>query len=313
MMQKGGGLSSFSATCVTTYGIVEMALGNINVGARLGELAMKLISLIQCNDTECPMVSLNIPFLLHWKRHIHELEPVLANAMKCGLDSGDIVYGSRCVATCIAFRVLLGENLETTENCIRTIYRGLCEQGQTEMMRFAQPVMQYVLNMRSSPSSWSAATTLSGEIMDESEYMNMALERNHRIMMTQVLTYKSRLAFHFGNYEMAASVYETMNHTGAAQPTRYTFAAAPHHFFGAMIFFERYRSTRRLKYLRTARKHGKRLKWKASFDYPDVTSYLIWLEAEELALKSRDVAAIVKAYTTVIDTMQRERFVQRED
>ena len=50
----------------------------------------------------------------------------------------------------------------------------------------------------------------------------------------------------------------------------------------------------------------------ASFDYPDVSSYLILLEAEELSIKSRDVAAIVKAYTAVIDAMQRERFVQRE-
>jgi predicted ATPase len=41
MMQKSGGLSSFSATCVTTYGIVEMGLGNIHLGVWLGELAIE--------------------------------------------------------------------------------------------------------------------------------------------------------------------------------------------------------------------------------------------------------------------------------
>ena len=50
----------------------------------------------------------------------------------------------------------------------------------------------------------------------------------------------------------------------------------------------------------------------ASFDYPDVKSFLIWLDAEELALKSKNVAAIVAAYTKVIDTMHNEGFVQRE-
>jgi hypothetical protein len=39
------------------------------------------------------MLSLNVPVLLHWKRHIYELKPVLGNAVKCGLDAGDIVYG----------------------------------------------------------------------------------------------------------------------------------------------------------------------------------------------------------------------------
>jgi predicted ATPase len=208
MMQKGGGLSSFSATCVTTYAIVEMGMNNIHFGAKLGELAMKLNSRIPCNDTMCPMVSLNVPFLLHWKRQIHELEPILANAMKCGLNAGDVVYGSRCVANSFAFRVMMGENLESMEDCMRTIYHRLCEQGQTEMIRWTQPVMQYVLNMRSSPTTWRDLTMLSGEIMDESEYMSMALGTNHRIMLTQAWTYKSLLAYLFGNYEMAATIYE---------------------------------------------------------------------------------------------------------
>jgi hypothetical protein len=91
----------------------------------------------------------------------------------------------------------------------------------------------------------------------------------------------------------------------ATAPIHYSvFGAAPHHFYGAMIFFELYRSTRRSKHRRTARKHVKTLKWMASFDYPNVTTLLLWLEAEELALKSRDVTAIVAAFTRVIETMR---------
>jgi hypothetical protein len=207
---------------------------------------------------------------------------------------------------------MLGENLESIEDCVRTMYHRLCEQGQTDMMRFAQSVMQYVLNMRSFPTTGSDLTILTGEIMDESEYMRIALEMNHRIMLLQAWTYKSRLAYRVGNYEMAATIYETMDYTATARPTRYTFAAAPHHFYGAMIFFERYRSTRRFKHLWTARKHVKRLKWMASFDYPNVASFLMWLEAEEFALKSRNVVAIVAAYTKVIETMHSEKSIQRE-
>jgi hypothetical protein len=55
--------------------------------------------------------------------------------------------------------------------------------------------------------------------MDESEYMRIALEMNHRIMLLQAWTYKSRLAYHVGNYEMAATIYETMDYTATARPT----------------------------------------------------------------------------------------------
>ena len=231
--------------------------------------------------------------------------------MKYGLDAGDVVYGSICIASCFTFRVLLGENLESMEDCLRTIYSRLCEQGQTEMMRFAQPVMQYVLNLRSSTTTWSDLTMLSGEVMDESEYTSMALETNNRAFVTMVWVYKSQLAYLFGNYEMAETIYETMRRTATA-PARNGFGAAPYHFNGAMIFYERYRTTRRMKHLRTARKHVKMLKRMASFDHPNVGSFLIWLEAEELAIKSRDATSIVAAYTKVIEAMHSEGFVQRE-
>jgi hypothetical protein len=104
--------------------------------------------------------------------------------------------------------------------------------------------------------------------MNESEYVRIALEMNHRIMLLQAWTYKSLLAYLFGNYEMAATIYEILEH--AARPIHYSFSAAPHRFYGAMIFFERYRITRRSKHRRTARKHVKTLKWMASFDYPNV-------------------------------------------
>ncbi len=50
----------------------------------------------------------------------------------------------------------------------------------------------------------------------------------------------------------------------------------------------------------------------ASFGNPNVASFLLWLEAEELALKSRDVTAIVAAFSKVIETMRDERLIQRE-
>jgi predicted ATPase len=45
-MEKGGGLSRYSANCFAFYGISELGLGNIHQGVRFGELAMKLLDRI---------------------------------------------------------------------------------------------------------------------------------------------------------------------------------------------------------------------------------------------------------------------------
>jgi hypothetical protein len=66
--------------------------------------------------------------------------------------------------------------------------------------------------LRSSTATGIDLTILSGEIMNESEYVRIALEMNHRIMLLQAWTYKSLLAYLFGNYEMAATIYEILEH-----------------------------------------------------------------------------------------------------
>ena len=51
----------------------------------------------------------------------------------------------------------------------------------------------------------------------------------------------------------------------------------------------------------------------ALFGNPNVASFLLFLEAEELALKkSRNITTVVAAYTNAIDTMHSEGFIQRE-
>jgi hypothetical protein len=309
-MKKGGGLSHYSATCFTIYGIAEVRLGNIDHGVRFGDLAMKLMDKIPCKETECPTLLLIFSGLWHWKTHIRSMEPVLVKAINSGFESGDIAYGTLCIAACCSRRYMSGENLGSLEQFIRIWDRRLCDLGQDTMIRWIQPSMQFILNMRSSPSSWLDVLSLSGEVMNESEYMNVAIVANQKMMLFGFWSLKSLLAYNFGYYELAERAHTNM--ACLARSHRDSFAALPYHFYGAMIFYQRYRTTRKVKHRKTARKHINSLKRFEAVGSPNVSAFLVFLKAEELSLRARDVKALVSIYSDAIDAMKVERFVHLE-
>jgi hypothetical protein len=66
------------------------------------------------------------------------------------------------------------------------------------MHRYAQPFMQFVVNLRGSGRALKDVAELSGDIMDENEYMRAAVATKNRVGMMSVWSCKSMLAFHFG-------------------------------------------------------------------------------------------------------------------
>jgi hypothetical protein len=311
IMMDGGGLSPYSANCFSVYGIAELGLGNIDRGVRFGELALKLIHRIPCQEAKChAMIGINT--VMHWNTPIRSLESAMANTLNRSFDVGDVIYGSLCVSAQSALRYMLGENLGSLEQSLRAFHRKLCDLGQDAMIRWIQPCLQYVLIMQAPPrvSAWEDLTTLSGEVMDESEYLEEARTSNQKMMLIMMWTYKSLLAYNFGCSEMAEMLYYAMD--GILSVHRIAFIAPPYHFFGAMIFYERYRITRRVKHLTKARKHVKSLTRFEAAGNPNVSAFILSLEAEALSLKSGDVTALVSAYTKAINALKAERLVHRE-
>jgi hypothetical protein len=88
--------------------------------------------------------------------------------------------------------------------------------------------------------------------------------------------------------------------------------APPYHFFGAMVFYARYRTTHRMKHLKMARKHFTTLKRFEAAGSPNVSAFVLALEAEALSLISRDVTAIVSAYNKAINALKADNLYHRE-
>ena len=297
------GLSPYSANAFVVYGMVEILLGNLDRGLRFGTISRALTNRMPCKDADSLTNSINVTSVLHWKMSIREINPVLCEAMNSAFDVGNVVYATLSVGHICFTRYTLGENLGALEAFVQECNTRISKLSKGIMFRFAQPSMQFVINMRSSARCWKDITILSGDIMDENEYMRKAISTKNRIWMMVLWTYKSLLAFHFGYFEMAASIYLKMQ--SSARVYQCSFAGPNFYFHGALIFFERYRATRRGRYLRLVRKHKKNLLRFEAAGSPNVSEFLIFLKAEELSLKSKDAGEVVATYTAAIDAVKK--------
>jgi predicted ATPase len=304
------GLSPYSAHAFAVYGIVEITLGHLDRGIRFGELALSLTRRIPCMDSECLTVIIDLTAILHWKMSLREIDPIMVEAMNSGFALGNVVDSSLCVGNICFTRYVYGENLGVLEEFVRKNHIRLSKLGKGVMHRYAQPFMQFVVNMRSSSLDGKDLTVLTGDIMDENAYMRKAIATKTRIRMMAVWSCKSLLAFHLGCFELAASLYKRME--SISERYRYGMGGPNFYFYGAMIFSERYRATRNYRHLRLVRKYRNDLKRFEALGSPNVSEFLIFLQAEELSLKCKDVGQIIGAYTTAMDAAEKGRYTHLE-
>jgi predicted ATPase len=296
------GLSPFSAPAFATYGMIEGFLGFRVRGYRFGKLALIMLDQMKLKEIESPTLNLCSSMCLHFQTPVNDLVKDFDRAMDIGLESGDILWGVYSLSSCIESRCMIGENLEGVEAFQRTNYEKAAEIGQRELLRWSEPSMQYVLNMRSSSRYWRGLITLSGERMNENEYMDFASKFKHELFLSTALFFKMQLAYHFEFYTLAQEYLHDLERTGSA--ARCYFGAPLWYFLAGSTHYENFLrdpKSRRF-HLKAARKYCSYLqKFKMS---PNGAPFLKFLAAEKVSSKDRaKPCEVVSAYETAIDAM----------
>ena len=303
-----GGLSPYSASALTIYGVVELSNGDYPRAYRFGKLALTLLDRIKNKDAECPTTALALTLLTHWYDPVRKMPDVLFQAANTGFEIGDVVYGTYCVANGHVMEVLLGVNLEQLEVVMRATYQKIRDLSQEAMVMFAQPSLQYVLNMRSQEAGgWEELKNLTGEVMEEGAYVYEAIAANHVMLATMVLFYKAQLACWFGFWSLSESVCKEMMSTGKSYG--YTFAVMPSSLFGGIASYSLYKENGLRKHLKFARKNRKTLRAADSRGCPNASAFLMLLDAEDQSVQKRMVPDEVSAaFRQAIDKMAAEGF-----
>ena len=294
------GLSPYSAPALAMYSTVEVVLGNYDTGYRFGKLALTMMEQIQCNDAESATIVLSKSITSHWKEPLNELVESFDRAMNVGLETGDVVFGVFALSTCLKSRCFIGENLATLETYQRANYQRAFDIGQESMLQWSVPAMQYVLNLQSHASSWRDLIKMSGEVMNEFEYIRLAVEANNVLHLFTVWFFKMQLAYHFGYYKMAYNLLQDLTANGKGVIAHFDMPLW--YFLGASTNYELYRSNGQRVHLKAARKYHNAIK-RVKFS-PNCTPFLTFLDAEELAANRKSKTSdVVFKYDQAISAM----------
>lgn len=295
------------------YGVAELSSGNHARAYRFGKLALRLHDQIKCKAADGLTTGMSLTLLTHWKEPLREMPDKLHEAMSSAFSVGDVVYGTYCLSMLYRIQTLVGTNLESLEDFMRVSYQRVKDLNRQEAMRmWAQPLIQYVLNLRKSGvTDWRELTSLTGEMMNEAQYMRDAIETNHSILIMIAWSRKAQLACLFGCWALSESVYRDMSTMGPA--FHMSYAVVPSSFFAAIASYSRYQETGNNKHLKVAQSYKKKLQFVVSKGNPNAIPYMAVLDAEELSTrKSSSHESIGVAYAKGIDAMATANVVHME-
>jgi hypothetical protein len=119
-----------------------------------------------------------------------EMYPLVARAVHSALEVGDVVYGSLSIALFAGFQYCSGENISSIDQFARSKCVRINDLCSNAIPLWTKPGMQCLANLQSTSLNWKDLTILSGDIMDEEEYLKDVSAKNQKILMMSVWAIK---------------------------------------------------------------------------------------------------------------------------
>jgi predicted ATPase len=204
------GLSQHSPCAFVIYGVLEAAIGNIDRGYRFGKLALEMLHRRHSREGEGPTAGYANGSLFFWKEPLDQLVTPLREAANSAFQYGDILYATYCMLLSHGMQLSIGEHLADVELAMRATYGRVYDLGQDGLLRWLQPLLQYVINMQADVTNWGHIAVLTGEIMNEEAYLNDVVEKEHHQIFYLVCSmWKANLAMYFGQFSLADSIWKS--------------------------------------------------------------------------------------------------------
>jgi len=306
------GLVPFTSAAVAIFGVTELSLGQKKRAYRLGELALKLFSHIPCKSAECFSVSRTVGTLLFLKKRYLDFFNLYAKSFNYSFEIGDFFSASFCATSFAVCQICTGENLKSTVGSLLTVYRRVNDSGQDVFLMVMKPILQCVLNLQNESEEWEELSILTGEIMNEEEYMSQCTCDENSAFISLLLFCKMLLAYTFDFHERAHALCEQLKGWNFVLFEQGMFSL-PFYFYHAMICYSMYHSTGVRKYRRTARKCKKYISRHHSSGNPNAMPFLKIVEVEELfSRRSRNPSTIYRACNNAIELQVKEGFTNLE-
>ncbi|MEG4112479.1 MULTISPECIES: AAA family ATPase [unclassified Microcoleus] len=195
------GNASVSPFAYAVYSLLLCgAVGDIEGGYELGQLALRLVSKLNAKEIEVKTCHLVYAAVQHWKEHVRNtLEPFLA-AFSTGLETGDLEYAGYAVMVWSHYSFFVGKQLMQLEREIATYTDALHKISQETALNNTKICWQAVLNMMGRSEN---LCELKGEAYDEEKMLPLYQQTNNQLAIHYLYLHKLALCYVFENYAEA--------------------------------------------------------------------------------------------------------------
>ncbi|UIE40167.1 ATP-binding protein [Leptodesmis sichuanensis] len=193
-IQSGNTLAS--PVSYAFYGaILCNLLQDVETGVQFGQLALNIVAALDAKASQPEVIGAVVAFILHRKRHLRDLLPIAQEGYATGLEVGSLEYaGYNAILFCVkAFNC--GQPLATLEPEVRAYSHGMVQLHQLTAASYCWIVWQSILNLLGDSDH---PTRLSGEALQEAEFLPSLLSANDPGKLFQFYLYKAMLCFLFG-------------------------------------------------------------------------------------------------------------------
>lgn len=274
------GLSPYSATALSMFGIGILRMGNVEEACSLGRLALKLMEQNYSREADSPTIGFVNGMLLHYTEPLRDLRDPLFQAGCSGFDRGDVIYGTYCVFQSLSMDMVLGSHLQGLEYSLYEQHYRITALGQSHLLIWIRPIMQCVANLRNDEeTNWHQLASLNGEFMDLDAHLKEARAMSNVIVTITSLMLKAMMCIGFGFYEETAKLFDEMGTMGKV--LRFTYAYTVWCCFAADANLELYMAKGKRRYLRKARTFKKALEERKAVGSPNVCLFLEHLDLKE--------------------------------
>ncbi|MBW4423668.1 MAG: AAA family ATPase [Nostoc desertorum CM1-VF14] len=220
-------LLGYAAYGMMLCGVVQ----DFELGYRFGKLSLNLAKRLSNKKGNCKALLMVNFHIIHWKDHLKETFPVLADAYQSGIESGEFEFASYCAFSLCYCPFFAGQELTELEQQT-AIYRKATNQIRRETpATWLAMLQQTILNLRGKSENPSR---LVGCIYEEEQALSRAIAVKDGTSIHYFYLNKLILCYLFGEYEQAAKTATLAEqYLGAATAI---ISVAIFHFYDSLIF-----------------------------------------------------------------------------
>ncbi|MBN3871487.1 AAA family ATPase [Nostoc sp. JL33] len=197
------GNAAVSAQTYAWYGVILCVIGEIDLGDRVGQLAMGLLSRFESREFKASTINMVYPFVKPWKHHIQESLAPLLDGYHTGLEMGTLEYAAYCAYNYCSLSFFLGKDLSILEPEMKIYSQALAQLKQEVAHNYLRVFYQSVLNLLDqSECPWK----IQGVIYDEQMMLPLHQKANDLYAMGTLYINKLILCCLFNEWEQAIKV-----------------------------------------------------------------------------------------------------------